>query len=85
MKRNILLTIAMLSFILSCQKQEVKEEKTSELNKQNWHLDSLNEKALQHLDTSRRDHQLFKQDIENYEKFGDYYKSLPLTKEICSN
>ena len=80
MKQNILLTIVMLSFILSCQKQEVKEEKTSELNKQNWHLDSLNEKALQHLDTSRRDHQLFKQDVENYEKFGDYYKSLPLNK-----
>lgn len=79
MKHNIIVII-MLSFILSCQKQKVKEEKTIELKENKWNVEALNEKALQHLDSSKRDYELFKQDIENYEKFGDYYRSLPLNK-----
>lgn len=49
-------------------------------NKVIWNLETLESKANQHLDNTKWDSVLFKQDIETYEKHTEIFESYPLNK-----
>lgn len=78
MKRNILLFIIIASLFISCQKKKNTLKKPKDIIK--WNKESLKQRALKNLDSLKRDHKLLEQDIENYNQFADYFKSLPLNK-----
>jgi len=49
-------------------------------NPPKWNQESLNQKAVDNLDISKRDEKLLLQDIETYSKYTEIFKSYPLNK-----
>ncbi|RSC94935.1 hypothetical protein [Tenacibaculum singaporense] len=70
----------MFSILLfSCKKSKTTVLKKN-TNKIIWSLEALESKANQHLDNTKWDSVLFKQDIETYEKYTEVFESYPLNK-----
>lgn len=74
------IVIIILCLFASCQEQKSKEVKSVVSETNIWNVETLHKRALQHLDSTKRDYKLIKQDLENYDKFADFYKNLPLNK-----
>lgn len=76
------LLIIIISGILfhSCleRKKSNSIDKTAEERK--WDIEKLNNRAVQHLDTTKWDIKLFNQDIETYNKYSEIFQSYPLNK-----
>ena len=45
-----------------------------------WNLESLNDRAMQHLDSTKWEVKLFNQDIDTYTKYPEVFQSYPLNK-----
>jgi|GEM_PF-6404462 len=61
-RQNIFIMVSIGFFIASCQ--EKTESIALDAEKIEWNVESLNKKAIEHLDSSRLDHKLFKQDLD---------------------
>lgn len=68
------------SLLYSCQERKDNVSVSKNIEKTQWNVETLNEKAIEHLDSTKRDLTLFKQDIETYEKYSDIFLSYPLNK-----
>jgi hypothetical protein len=79
MQKVVKLSITVLLFS-SCHmgKELVSVSENSEMP--NWNVETLNQKAIDHLDSTKWDLPLFKQDIETYEKYEEVFQSYPLNK-----
>lgn len=80
MIQKILAIIILLFLIVSCQERE-KTDSASKNNEVNiWTLKKLSDRANQQLDSSQWDSNLFKQDIETYDKYSQIFQGYPLNK-----
>ncbi|WP_191859752.1 hypothetical protein [Hanstruepera ponticola] len=76
------LLIIIISGILfhSCQEKEQSNSLVQTVKEKNWDIEKLNNRAVQHLDTTKWDIKLFNQDIETYNKYSKIFQSYPLNK-----
>ena len=76
------LVIILISVLLlnSCKDIEKTKSNVQESNENNWNIQKLKDKAIQHLDSSKWDKKLFNQDIETYNKYSEIFNSYPLNK-----
>ncbi|MFC4635534.1 hypothetical protein ACFO3O_16610 [Dokdonia ponticola] len=76
-----LLTFVTLGFLLtSCQKEQSAVETSESREMHPWNIKKLSDKATQHLDSTKWDLPLFKQDIETYTAYEEVFQSYPLNK-----
>lgn len=83
---NIKFKIKILFFLIiefafiSCKgiKPTLLDSKNTKVSE--WNKERLNQKAIQNLDSTKRDSKLFNQDIETYAKYAEIFKSYPLNK-----
>lgn len=73
-KTHFILLLVVL--LLSCKEQKNPQDNIGD----HWSIEALNENAMNHLDSTKRDELLYNQDIETYQEFGDFFQSLPLNK-----
>lgn len=76
----MLVSLIIGSLISSCQKVEKPVSHPDDKEAQKWDVEILQTRADQHLDSSKWDSSLFRQDIETYEKYADVFLSYPLNK-----
>lgn len=74
------ITLIMGLLIFSCQKQKESLPVSEEIETTKWHIETLADRAKQHLDSMKWDLKLFKQDIETYNKYQEVFQSYPLNK-----
>ncbi|MBB3124551.1 hypothetical protein FHS04_002074 [Mesoflavibacter sabulilitoris] len=76
------LVIIFISGLLlnSCKDIEKTNSNVQISNENNWSIQKLKDRAIQHLDSSKWDKELFIQDIETYNKYSDIFNSYPLNK-----
>lgn len=80
MKQKILIVLIIGFFIISCQDKKDSVSVSKNIESPKWNVETLNEKALQHLDSSQWDMELLKQDIETFKKYPEVFLSYPLNK-----
>lgn len=78
-KKLVIIFISGL-LLYSCKDIEKTKSNVQGSNENNWNIQKLKERAIQHLDSSKRDKKLFNQDIETYNKYSDIFNSYPLNK-----
>ena len=66
--------------ITACQEKGTSSLIIDATKTTSWDLESLNNKAAQHLDSTKWDIKLFNQDIETYHTYSEIFKSYPLNK-----
>lgn len=64
----------------SCQEEKENVTILGNIEKPLWNVQALKDRALQHLDSTKWDLKLFKQDIETYNKYQEVFQSFPLNK-----
>ena len=76
------LVIIFISGLLhnSCKYIEKTNSNVQISNENNWNIQRLKDRAIQHLDSSKWDKELLIQDIETYNKYSDIFNSYPLNK-----
>ena len=76
------LLIIIISGILfhSCLEREKSNSIDKTVEEKKWDIEKLNNRAVQHLDTTKWDIKLFNQDIETYNKYSEIFQSYPLNK-----
>ena len=77
-KKLLIITIPFL--FASCQALEKSVSPAEKTEAHSWNIEKLNSKASEHLDSTKIDVLLFKQDIETYDKYQDVFQSYPLNK-----
>ncbi|CAM1342287.1 hypothetical protein [Tenacibaculum aestuarii] len=76
------LLIIIISGILfhSCLERKKSNSIDKIAEERKWDIEKLNNRAVQHLDTTKWDIKLFNQDIETYNKYSEIFQSYPLNK-----
>ena len=74
----IVLIIGLL--FTSCQERKDNDSTSNNIEKTKWNVETLNGKGIEHLDSTKWDLKLFKQDIETYKKYSEVFLSFPLNK-----
>jgi|TARA_R110000737_G_scaffold348572_1_gene382723 hypothetical protein len=77
-KAIILLFLGYLFY--SCSDKKIQQSDLLSSGSHKWSIEALNQKASDHLDSTKRDNDLFKQDIETYAKYPEVFQSYPLNK-----
>lgn len=73
--------VLVISFLItSCGEKVTKVKSDSPQKPENTVYDSLKERALQNVDSSKWDMELYQQDIETYGKLSGIFDGFPLTK-----
>jgi hypothetical protein len=80
MTKNLLIIIILGFFFNSCQEREKSKSNAQKAEEKKWDIEELNNRAIQHLDTSKWDIKLFNQDIETYNNYSEVFQSYPLNK-----
>ena len=80
MTQKLLIFIIFGLFFSSCQERERSSPVTENTEKYEWNIERLNNKSIQHLDSTKWDKELFYQDIETYIKYSEIFNSYPLNK-----
>ena len=80
MTQKIFITIIIGFIISSCQERKDSAFDSTNTEKPKWNIETLNQRALQHLDSSKWDKQLLMQDIETYNTYSEIFQSYPLNK-----
>lgn len=80
MTKKILIIIVLGFLFNSCQDREKLNTIAKTYDEQKWDFEKLNNRAAQHLDTTKWDIKLFNQDIETYNKYSEIFQSYPLNK-----
>lgn len=80
MMQRIFITLIMGLLIFSCQKKKESLPVSEEIETTKWNIETLADRAKQHLDSTRWDLKLFKQDIETYNKYQEVFQSYPLNE-----
>lgn len=76
-----LLIIFILGFLSnSCQDIEKTNSNVQITNENNWNIQRLKDRVIQHLDSSKWDKELLIKDIETYNKYSEIFNSYPLNK-----
>ena len=70
------ITLIMGLLIFSCQNKKESLPVSNEIEKTKWNIETLADRAKQHLDSTKWDLKLFKQDIETYNKYQEVFQSL---------
>lgn len=80
MTQKILFAFIISVVVSSCQEpgDAVSDSSVEELTE--WDFEGLNQRASQHLDSSKWDKELFAQDIETYNQYAEIFQSYPLNK-----
>ena len=80
MKLKIVLFLIFGILFFSCKgtKQTTLNSKNTKIPE--WNMETLNQKAIQNLDSTKWDSKLFNQDIETYSKYAEIFQSYPLNK-----
>jgi len=79
-KSENIIILFILLFYYSCKEKEKIDSFTTNEKSDYWSVEKLRNRAIQHLDSSKWDLNLFKQDIETYTKYSSIFKSYPLNK-----
>jgi len=78
---NKILQIFFIGLLLSsCQETEQKQAQTKPKEEHLWSVEKLQDRSLEHQDSTKWDRELLQQDIETYEKFSEVFQSFPLNK-----
>lgn len=80
MTQNILITVIFGLLFSSCQEKAKPNAPIEKAEVNNWDIEKLNNRAVQHLDNANWDIKLFNQDIETYNKYSEIFQSYPLNK-----
>jgi hypothetical protein len=64
----------------ACQEREKLNSNTHTVEEKKWNFEKLNNRAVQHLDSTQWDVQLLNQDIQTYTKYLEIFQSYPLNK-----
>ena len=80
MKKNLLLLIMLGILFNACQEREKLNSNAHTAEEKKWNLEKLNNRAMQHLDSTQWDVQLLNQDIQTYTKYLEIFQSYPLNK-----
>ncbi|WP_418513462.1 hypothetical protein [Corallibacter sp.] len=80
MTQKLLIFIIVGLFFSSCQERESSNSVTENTEINEWNIERLNNKSIQHLDSTKWDKELFHQDIETYIKYSEVFNSYPLNK-----
>ncbi|WP_250432389.1 hypothetical protein [Hanstruepera flava] len=76
-----LLIITIFGILLqSCQESEKSDSVARTQEEKKWDIETLNHRAVQHLDATKWDMKLFNQDIETYNMYSEIFQSYPLNK-----
>jgi hypothetical protein len=66
--------------LFSCQEREKSYPVTENTEVNRWDIESLNNRALEHMDSAKWDVELFNQDIETYGMYAEVFQLYPLNK-----
>ena len=77
-KKFIFIVFGILFF--SCHKEGKSDSVSQKVKEKKWNFEELNKKAIQHLDSTKWDLELFKQDIDTYKIYSEVFQSYPLNK-----
>lgn len=80
MTQKILLAFVIGVVVSSCQEPGDADSDSFIAESSEWNFERLNQRASQHLDSSKWDHGLFAQDIETYNQYAEIFQSYPLNK-----
>lgn len=72
-------SIAIIILVTACQNSNTTTT-LPDNNTTNWNNETLSNRANQHLDSTKWDEKLLQQDIEDYGKYSEIFKSYPLNK-----
>jgi hypothetical protein len=64
----------------SCQETAEVSKSSITLDDEKWNIQLLQSRALNHLDSSKWDKELFQQDVETYNKYIEIFQCYPLNK-----
>lgn len=77
-KELILLIIGMT--FCSCKITTPTTQNTKNTKQAEWTIETLSQKSIEHLDSTKWDKKLLKQDLETYAKYTEVFQSYPLNK-----
>jgi hypothetical protein len=80
MKQKVLTLLIIGLLFSSCQERKKLVSDSENIEMPKWNIEGLSQKAIQHLDSTKWDLLLFKQDIETYDKYQEVFQSYPLNK-----
>lgn len=80
MRIEVMFVIAFCAFLISCQQNEMAEVIDASGVRTPWNIDSLQNRSLNNLDSTKWDFELFSQDITTYSQFTEILNSYPLNK-----
>ncbi len=80
MNQKILISIIFGLLFSSCQEKVNSNSDSENTDIIDWGIERLDIRALQHLDSTKWDLELFRQDIETYMKYTEIFHSYPLNK-----
>lgn len=80
MTQKLLIFIIFGLFFSSCQERENSNPVIENTEINEWNIERLNNQSIQHLDSTRWDKEMFRQDIETYIKYSEVFNSYPLNK-----
>ncbi|MBP93035.1 MAG: hypothetical protein CMC55_02825 [Flavobacteriaceae bacterium] len=80
MTKKLLIIVISGMLFHSCQDSKKSNSVSQATEEKKWGIGKLNNRAIQHLDSTKWDLNLFNQDIETYNKYSEVFQSFPLNK-----
>jgi hypothetical protein len=80
MAQKIYIILIIVVLFSSCQEKKELVSVSENIEVAKWNIEKLNQKATQHLDSTKWDLPLFIQDIETYNKYQEVFQNYPLNK-----